>query len=69
MIGIRGMAPVLNTGPLEGIEQEMLSFSIRKEIIKNDNSLVVQSSRNRIPSDFIANSQSRIIIFPSFRHA
>ena len=30
VIGIRPMALVLNTSPLEGIEQEMLSFSIRK---------------------------------------
>ena len=35
------MAPVLNTGPLEGTEHVMLSFLVRKEIIKNDNSLVV----------------------------
>ena len=42
MIGIRNMAPVLNTGPLEGIsEHETLRFWVRKEIIKNDNSLVV----------------------------
>ena len=34
------MTPVLNTGPLEGSEHEMLSFSVKKEIIKNDNSLV-----------------------------
>ena len=32
MIGIRPMVPALNTGP---------SFSVRKEIIKNDNSLAV----------------------------
>ena len=36
--GIRPMAPVLN---LKISEHEMLSFSVRKEIIKNDNSLVV----------------------------
>ena len=35
------MAPVLNRGPLEGIWARMLSFSVRKEIIKNDDSLVV----------------------------
>ena len=35
------MAPVLNTGPLKVSEHEMLIFSVRKEIIKNDNSLVV----------------------------
>ena len=43
----------------------LLSFSVRKEFIKNDNSFIVQSSRKRIPSDFIANSQSRTIILPS----
>ena len=41
VIGIRPMAPVLKTGPHEVFEHEMLSFSVRKEIIKNDNSLVV----------------------------
>ena len=45
MIGIQPMATVVNTGPLEGryliSEHKMLSFSVRKEIIKNDNSLVV----------------------------
>ena len=36
------MAPVLNTGPPEDTsEHEMLSLSVRKEIIKNDNSLIV----------------------------
>ena len=36
------MVPVLNTGPFKGIsEHDMLRFSVRKEIIKNDNSLVV----------------------------
>ena len=54
-------------------EHEMLNFSVRKEIIKTDNTLVVifivQSSRKRIRSDFIANSQYRIITLPLFRHA
>ena len=40
MIGIRPMAPVLNKIHLKVSEQEMLSFSVRKEIIENDNSLV-----------------------------
>ena len=31
VVGIRPMAPVLNTGPLEGIQ--MLSFLVRKRII------------------------------------
>ena len=38
--GIRPMAPVQNRGPLE---HKMLSFSVRKEVIKNNNSLVVIS--------------------------
>ena len=51
-------------------EHDMLSFLVRREIIENDNSLVVivQSRRKRVSSDFIANSQSRIIILPLFRH-
>ena len=63
LIGSRPMALVLNTGHLKVSEHELLSFSVRKQIIKNDNSLIVivQSSQKRIPSDFIANSQSRII--------
>ena len=73
MIGIRPMAPVLNTGPLEVSEHEMLSFSVRKEIIKNDNSLEVilltKVVEYEFLSDFITNSQSRIIILPLFRHA
>ena len=41
VIGIRPMAAALNKVHLRVSEHEMLSFSIRKEIIKNDNSLVV----------------------------
>ena len=41
MIGIRPMAPVLYKVHLRVSQHEMLSFSVRKEIIKNDNSLVV----------------------------
>ena len=37
------MTPVLNRGGLEVSEHEMSSFSIKKEIIKNDNSLAVIS--------------------------
>ena len=40
VIGVRPMAPVLNIH-LKVSEHKMLSFSVRKEIIKNDNSLVV----------------------------
>ena len=42
-IGIRPMAHVLNKVHLKVSEHEMLSFSVRKEIIKNDNSSVVIS--------------------------
>ena len=41
VIGIRPMTPVLNKVNLKVSEHEMLSFSVRKEIIKNDNSLGV----------------------------
>ena len=41
VIGIRPMAPVLNKVHLKVSEHEMLSFLVRKEIIKNDNSLAV----------------------------
>ena len=47
VIGIRPMALVLNTGPLKVSEHETLIFSVRKEIIKNDNSFsyfIVQST-------------------------
>ena len=67
VIGIRPM------DHLKISEHEMLSFSVRKEIIKNDNSLVVillsKVVENEFPSDFIANSQSRIVILPLFIHA
>ena len=42
--GIRPMAPVLNRGPLLRVSKhEMLSFSVRKEIIENDNSFILLS--------------------------
>ena len=41
VIVTRPMAPVLTQVHLKVSEQEMLSFSVRKEISKNDNSLVV----------------------------
>ena len=41
VIGIRPMAPVLNKVHLKVSEHEMLSYLVTKEIIKNDNSLVV----------------------------
>ena len=66
------MTPVQNRGPPKVSEHKILSFSVRKEVIENNNSLVqrsVQSRRKRVPSDFIANLQSRIIILPLFRNA
>ena len=60
MIGIRHMVPVLNKVHLKVSEHEMLSFLVQKEIIKNDNSLVVillfKVVEKQIPSDCIANS-------------
>ena len=55
VIGIRPMAPVLNTGALEGTvsEHEMLSFLVRKEIIKNDNSLVVILLSKVVDNEFL----------------
>ena len=41
VIGVRPMAPVLNKVHLRVSEHEMLSFSVRKEIIKNDNNFIV----------------------------
>ena len=41
MTGIRPMAPVQNRGPLKISEHKILSFSVRKEIIENDNSWAV----------------------------
>ena len=53
VIGIRPMAPVLNTGPLKVSEHEMLIFSVRKEIIKNDNSLVVSLLSKVVENEFL----------------
>ena len=39
--GIQPMAPVQTHAHLKVSEHEMLSFSVRKEVIKNDNSLAV----------------------------
>ena len=53
VIGIRPMAPVLNTGPLKVSEHEMLIFSARKEIIKNDNCLVVILLSKIVENEFL----------------
>ena len=47
------MAPVLNTGPLEVSEHEMLSFSVRKQIIKNDDILVVILLSKVVENEFL----------------
>ena len=47
------MAPVLNTGPLKVSEQEMLIFLVRKEIIKNDNSLAVILLSKVVENEFL----------------
>ena len=55
VIGIRPMAPVLNTGlpDLKVSEHEMLRFSVRKEIIKNDNSLPVILLSKVVGNEFL----------------
>ena len=54
-ISIRPMAPVQNRGPLEVFEHKMLSFSIRKEIIENNNSLIVISLSKVGKNEFLPN--------------
>ena len=51
--GIRPMAPVLNKVHLKVSEHEMLSLSVRKEIIKNDNSLVVILLSKVVENEFL----------------
>ena len=53
MIGIRPIAPVLNKGQLTVSEHEMLIFSVRKEIIKNDHSLVVILLSKVVENEFL----------------
>ena len=55
MIGIRPMASLLNKVHLRVSEHEMLSFSVRKEIIKNDNSLVVILLFQVVENEFLQN--------------
>ena len=47
------MTPVLNKVHLKVSEHEMLSFSVRKEIIKNDNSLAVILLSNVVENEFV----------------
>ena len=53
VIGIRPMAPVLNKVHLKVSEQEMLSFSVRKEITKYDNILVVILLSGVVENEFL----------------
>ena len=53
VIGIRPMAPVLNKVHLKVSEHETLSFSVAKEIIKNDNSLVVILLSKVVENEFL----------------
>ena len=54
MIGIRPMAPVLKTqAHLKVSEHEMLSFSVRKEVIKNDNILGVTLLSEVVENEFL----------------
>ena len=53
MIGIQPMDPVLNKVHLKVSGHEMLSFSMRKEIIKNDNSLVVILLSKVVENEFL----------------
>ena len=47
------MVPVLNKVHLKVSEHEMFDFSVRKEIIKNDNSLVVILLSKVIENEFL----------------
>ena len=55
MNGIKLIAPVQNRGPLDlkVSEHKMLNFSVRKEIIENDNSLVVISLSKVDENEFL----------------
>ena len=53
VLRIRPMALVLNTGPLKVSEHGMLIFSVRKEIIQNDNSLVVILLSKVVENEFL----------------
>ena len=53
VIGIRPMAPLLNKVHLKVSEQEMLRFSVRREIIKYDNSLVVILLSKILENEFL----------------
>ena len=53
VIGIRPIALVFTQVHLKVSEHEMLRFSVRKEIIKNDNSLVVILLSKVVENEFL----------------
>ena len=53
VIGIRPMTPMLNKVDLKVSEHKMLSFSVRKEMIKNNNSLVVILLSKVVENEFL----------------
>ena len=53
MIGIPPMAPVFTQVNSKVSENEMLSFLVRKGIIKNDNSLVVILLSKVVENEFL----------------
>ena len=66
MIGIRPMAPVLNKVHLKVSEHKMLSFSVRKEIVKNDNSLVVTLLSKAVENEFLQTVQPILKVESSY---
>ena len=62
------MAPVLNKVHLKVSEHEMLSFPVRKEIIKNDNSLVVILLSKVVESEFPQTVQPILTVESSYCH-
>ena len=53
VIGIRPMAPVLKQVHLKASEHETLGFSVREEIFRNDNSLVVILLSKVVENEFL----------------
>ena len=62
------MAPVLNKVHLKVSEHEMLSFSVRREIIKNDNSLVVILLSKVVENEFLQSVQPTLKVESPYCH-
>ena len=62
------MAPVLNKVHLKVSEHEMLSFSVRKEIIKNGNSSVVILLSKIVENEFLQTVQAIRTVESSYCH-